>query len=169
MAAQRLRKNLRTAACAKDAEKARKICGFGCGLAAIKRWRSGEKAAEKRLSRCGCKSMQREYLSSICCSPLRMTSHFFGHPLTRRSTGRSLSCNHNISVRGRTNEGCEAVAFGHPFPTSLGFVELPRISGHGESEIPSAPEQAGSVALVGTLRSLQDMREAPPRGAPLFW
>lgn len=58
IAAQTLRKNRRTTACAKDAEKARKICGFACGLAARKRWESSAKLKEKRLTDCGCKFME---------------------------------------------------------------------------------------------------------------
>src|SRR5438094_5358858 len=37
IAAQRLRKNSRTIQCAKDVEKARKICGIACGIAARNR------------------------------------------------------------------------------------------------------------------------------------
>src|ERR1700740_3045678 len=97
-----------------------------------------------------------------------MTSHFFGHLLTPRSTGRSLSCNHNISVRGRTDEGLEAFAFGHSFPAEVRFPEHPRVPGHGQGEVASAAVPADHAALVGALRSRGAMHEAPPSGAPLF-
>src|SRR5213592_4967807 len=97
-----------------------------------------------------------------------MTSHFFGFPLTEGSTGRSLSSNHNISARGRTDEGCEAIAFGHSFPITLGFLEHPRISGHGEGEVASPARPAGHAALVGTLRSLHCELEAPRAGRLCF-
>jgi hypothetical protein len=57
IAAQRLRKKWRTVRCAKDAEKARKICGFTCGFAARNRLGSGGKAAEMPSIACGTNSM----------------------------------------------------------------------------------------------------------------
>ena len=58
IAAQRLRKKSSTISCAKDEEKARKICGLACGFAARKRWRSGGKAWENESRNCGTKSLQ---------------------------------------------------------------------------------------------------------------
>ncbi len=58
IAAQRLRKRKRTGACAKDAEKGRKICGFACGFPASMRWICGGEAAEKKLIACGTKSLK---------------------------------------------------------------------------------------------------------------
>jgi len=64
-AAQTLRKNRRTILCAKDAEKARKICGFACGYPARKRWRSSEEAAENRSRSCGSNLMTERILKFV--------------------------------------------------------------------------------------------------------
>src|SRR5213082_2516148 len=57
MAAKRLRKSLAEGICAKDAEKARKICGITCGFPASKRWISGGKAGEMLSMYYGTKSL----------------------------------------------------------------------------------------------------------------
>src|SRR5438128_5129723 len=104
-----------------DVQKMRKRRGKSADSPADLLRESGGEAVGKRfkrsrefveLSRCNC-----EYLSSIHCSFLAMTSLFFVLPLTEGSTRRSLSCNHNISARGRDNEGCKAIAFGRSFPS----------------------------------------------------
>src|SRR2546425_12195170 len=89
----------------------------------------------------------------------------FGHPLTPASTRRSLSCNHNKSARGRTDEGFQAGTFGHPFPTSFSFAADPRVSGHGESQNARATASE-SAALVSALRHIASaLKGAPVRGA----
>ena len=163
-----LRKKMRPLPCAKDEEKARKICGFACGLAARKRWRSGAKAAEIGWTACGSKLMTHEYLSPFSCCAQAMASLFFDHLLTRRSTGRSLSCNQDISARGRIDEGYEAFAFSQSFPATIRFVEHSRVPGHGQSEVASAAGTSVHGALVRTLRAQSVKSEAPPSGAPLF-
>ncbi len=115
------------------------------------------------LSRCNC-----EYLSSIPCSFLAMTSLFFVLPLTEGSTRRSLSCNHNISARGRDNEGRKAITFGRSFPSTVCIAADSRVPGNRQGEVAGTTAPLGAAALVSTLRTEKIQSMAPPRGAPLF-
>ncbi len=83
IAAQSLRKNLRTIGCAKDAEKARKICGFGCGIAAIKRWICGGKQPEMRSTICGTKPMKARILKLVEVFSIHDDFILFWSPLDR--------------------------------------------------------------------------------------
>src|SRR5438132_11902417 len=88
-----------------------------------------------------------------------------GRPLTPASTRRSLSCNHNKSARGRTDEGFQTGAFGHPFPASVSFAADPRVPGHRESQN-AGTTASESAALVSPLRPIASVSKgAPSRGA----
>jgi hypothetical protein len=180
MPAKKLRKKTRTSACAKDAEKARKICGFPCGKAAGKPRIYGGIAGEIPQVILWPNFLKPRIVKPVSLFSIHKMQRFFHLPLTSRSTERSFCRNLDNSARGGTNEGYEAIAFGYSFSATIRFLAVPRLPGHGQSEDSGSaaikrrasfrrpinePKTPQEVRVTNDSRYLLSFEEAPPSGA----